>query len=246
MVFYSDEKDIPPNPREPSDPYNGDPVTSFKKIAAPEEKHASRGRQKSAGFAQQYGGIRQPTTAHNPAAPFDLSKFLANQQVAQPTLQPAAAPPSNAISDLLASLNRGTPAQAATPPQPLMGGFQLPQQFQPSAPPIAPQPQGQPDLAAILAQITQNQAAPAPAISSYSYNNAAAAPNMMGYQPPAQQPGVYENPERKQWREGANNQSRDKRQNTGQNPYYKTKVCKYWQEGRCQKGDGCTYKHEES
>ncbi|KAK5117005.1 hypothetical protein LTR62_006726 [Meristemomyces frigidus] len=29
------------------------------------------------------------------------------------------------------------------------------------------------------------------------------------------------------------------------NKFYKTKVCKYWQEGRCMKGEGCTYLHYE-
>jgi hypothetical protein len=242
MAYYSTPSDIPPNPREPSDPYNGDNFTELKTIAAPDDKWAVRAKQKKYPF-NPYGAPPQ-AGMQNPGQGIDLSKIagLLAPQNQQPQQQQQPAPmQNNALQDLMATLSRGQANQTATPPQPQMGGFQMPQQFHPSAPTMAPPqpaPTGQPDLAAILASITQSQGSAQP---NYGYNSGAqAAPNMMSQPPPAQQQqsGIYENPERKQWRDGG--ASRDKRPN----PYYKTKICKYWTEGKCQKGDGCTYKHE--
>lgn len=253
MVVYADPSDIPSNPREPSDPYNGDPVTTIKKIAVPEETYATRARQRKAGHSPQFA---LPNAAPAQVPGFDLSKlsnFLSAQQHAPPIPQQQQPPPplsNNILSNLLASLsqnnaNKPTAAPPALPPQ-----F-VPPPPMPTQIPQAPPP-GQPDLAAILAQITGSQQPAAqqpPPMTGYNYTPAPAssAPNMMSYQAP----GVYENPERKQWRENGGAGGGDdaftakkdsKRTNT---PNYKTRTCKYWLEGRCQKGDDCTYKHEE-
>ena len=256
MVFYADTNDIPPNPREPSDPTNGERGGTVKKFGMPEEKWVKRARQSKGGQFLQQSSTGQASMATNLMQNFDVSKlshFTNNQQYPQaaPYQPPMAAPaPSNdAISNILASLKQATASQS-TPPPPMMGGYSNP--YQAAAPNMnttqaQPAP-SQPDLAAILAQITQNQtgAAQAPPMSGFSYNNPGSAPNMMGQAPQAQQPTMYENPDRKQWRDRSNNNmSHDKRQNPAQNPYFRTKVCKYWQEGRCQKGDSCTYKHED-
>ncbi|KAK3709090.1 hypothetical protein LTR37_011069 [Vermiconidia calcicola] len=257
MVFYADVNDIPPNPREPSNPYNGVEVGTVKKFGVPEDKYAARVRQKKASYSQQHHGFGMATVPKITTPGFDLfqiSSFMGNQQYPQshPPQQQAPQPPTDAVSNILAALKQAAPNQA-TPPPSAMGPFG--NQYQAAAPNMGgmtaqqpAQPNGQPDLAAILAQITQNQggASQAPAMGSYGFNAQGTAPNMMGYQPQAPQPTGFENPERTQWREGgANFMPREKRQNPAHNPYFKTKVCKYWQEGRCQKGDGCTYKHEE-
>ena len=186
-----------------------------------------------------------------------VSNITSNQQYPQANAYqlPQPAPPANdAISNILATLKQANAAQATQPP-PLMSGYGNTYQAVPQNMNVMQTPQpvtqhnSQPDLAAILAQITQNQpnAAQAPPMGNYAYNAPASVTNMMGYTPQAQQPTTYENPDRKQWRDrGNDNMSRDKRQNPAQNPYYRTKICKYWQEGRCQKGDSCTYKHEDA
>lgn len=256
IVFYADAKDIPPNPREPSDPYNGKPADKVKIFGAPEEKYAARAKQRRIGQTQQSKPAQPSGTAGNLAQGLDLSKlssFMSSPQYQQPnTYQPA--PSSNdAISNILASLKQSVPNQA-TPPPSLMGGYGNPYPGAPPVPNIG-QPQqptmqasGQPDLAAILAQITQNQpgATRPPATGSYSYNP----PSMIPFQPQMQQPTMFENPERAQWREGGGGSNgtwgNPQTQNPALNPYYRTKVCKYWQEGKCQKGDQCSYKHDNS
>ena len=256
IVFYADPSDIPPNPREPSDPTNGEPVDRVRNFGEPEEKWALRARQKRAGPSQYYGGVQQMFNANssNLKPGLDLSKLPAfmNTQPPHPTafqpLQQSSSISSDAINNILASLKQAnaTPPTSVPPP---MGGYNSmyalpPPTMNMQPPPPATQPSGPPDLASILAQLTQNQTntAPAPQMGGYNYNPAGAIPNMMGYGAPAQQPATYENPERKQWREGT---GRKPSNNPAQNPFYKTKVCKYWQMNACQKGDNCTYKHAE-
>jgi hypothetical protein len=255
IVFYTDPSDIPPNPREPSDPANGEKVPVTKDFARPDEKWAARGRQRKAGSSQSYGAQQTfNTNTANLAPGLDLSKILGNpsqpsnafQQPQQPSMAS-----NNAIQDILANLNKAGMNATATPP--MMGHnsyapLQQPPVMNYQPPPPAAASGGPIDLAAILAQLQsqpQNSAAQAPPMGGHNYNVANAMPNMTGYSAPPQPSAVYENPERKQWREGGNADSNRKRQTTAQNPYYKTKVCKYWLDNKCQKGDNCTYKHEE-
>jgi hypothetical protein len=39
-------------------------------------------------------------------------------------------------------------------------------------------------------------------------------------------------------------QQQQGRRNVGDNPWYKTKKSKYWQEGKCKKVDECSYLHD--
>ena len=244
IVFYTDSSDIPPNPREPSDPTNGKAVTLVKDFAKPEDKWAARARQKKAIASPYFGSAPQGFNANtmNAAAGLDLSKlpaFTNNQPQPNNAFQPPQ-PPSTvdavALSSLIASLQQSGGIQAApTPPQMSYAPPPPPMNMQPQAP--VPPPGGQIDLAGILAQLS----AQAPQMTGYNnYNAAGTMPNTMSYnaQPPSF--GTYEDPARKQFREDGG-----QRANNGPNPYYKTKVCKYWQMNMCQKGDKCTYKHAE-
>ena len=59
--------------------------------------------------------------------------------------------------------------------------------------------------------------------------------------------GIYENPERRKWIEensGEKEQSAKRTNGAAKNSLYKTQICKFWHEGKCVKGDDCTYLHE--
>lgn len=256
MVFYTGPSDIPPNPREPSDPTNGEKVNTVKNFAKPDEKWAARARQTKAAGWQQIGGQQALNTNPATMAPsLDLSKIMGNQGQQSNSYQQPQQPnamSNEAIQNILANLNKGN--ATATPPMTgYNNAYQPPQppvmNYQPQPQPPAAPPSGQIDLAAILAQLqqqpAQNPATQAPQMGGYNYNAAGVMPNMMGYNAQPQQSTTYENPERKQWREGGTGGGTRKHPNSAQNPYYKTKVCKYWLENKCQKGDSCTYKHAE-
>ena len=229
QVYYIEASDIPPNPREPADPYNGQNFDKVKPFGAPEGKWMERARKATGGFQQQTPAPPQSVT-QPVMQPWSSNAF-------QPAAPAQATAPSDAISNILASLKQAQAGHAA-PQMPPMPAW--PPNMAAFPPQPAAVPAGQPDLAAILAQLQGNQlSAPQP---GYPYNIAAAAPSMAAYQPAT----TYENPERKAWREDDGDASgRLRRQNPAQNPNYRTKICKYWQEGRCQKGDSCSYKHSE-
>lgn len=123
------------------------------------------------------------------------------------------------ILDTLRNFQQPTTQQqpASTYSIPFVGG-QAPNNFQPPPPPPQPLavPAGQIDLASILAQI-QTGAQQQPA----TYNYGAA-----------------------QQHQHAGAEASQKKGNNQNNRFYKTKVCRYWQEGKCQKGDACSYLHE--
>lgn len=219
IVFYADEKDIPPNPREPSDPYNGSQAVEGKPFGAPEAQYAARAKQRRAAQMQRSYQRQQAQVPGNQPA-FDLSRLFGQQQppeMVQPATQQATQ--NIDIQSILANLKQ-FPAQAQQTPS--MMNFSVPAQQAPSmmAP---PQASGQaPDLAAILAAIQQPGA---------GFGGASAAPSMMGFAPQMQN-GAAEGRGRS-WG------------GPGERPHsYKTKVCRYWEEGRCMKGNECTYLHE--
>ena len=249
IVIYSSPSDIPPNPREPTDPFNGDQGGPFKEFGAPPETFATRARQRNAKKIAQKPVPVLPSQAPVGSAPaFDIaafSQYMAAQQVPLPTQQPAPLPIQQqqqpaAPFDLNAILKQFQP-QAAAPPQaqqPLYN-FQQPNyaQPQPQAPPS--RPNGEPDISAILAALnTSNtaQAAPAPAPPAFqfppNFPMPFAAPTAQYQQQPAQQ----------QQQAGGNVDSKDN--SRPENRWYKTKPCKYWQDGKCKKGESCSYLHE--
>ncbi|KAI5257925.1 hypothetical protein E4T42_00814 [Aureobasidium subglaciale] len=149
MVFYTDPSDIPPCPREPAEPYNGD-ETSPKPFGAlgNQEPLATR--------IAKLVGYAQPAQTQQPSAAPDISAILAlinpqgqaAHQPVQPTQAPApvAAPTQNPdqmaeIQRILASIPQVQPQQ---------------QQPQPTQVQQPVQPLVQPNMAADLAGIFAN------------------------------------------------------------------------------------------
>ena len=265
IVFYASPEDIPPDPREPSNPYTGEAVENATDFARPEDKFASRGRQKRAMQSYHHGAQHQQHGHHAQPPPFDFSQLsgLVNQQQPQPLQQhhqqhhlPAQGQPD--IHSILASLKQVNPNQSTQPPPPQMGAnFQPPPMMSGMQPPQQqqqpPQQQQQPpqappniDLAAILAQINGGG------------QGAQQAPTMSGFGPSMHfgQQGQQQYPNQQNaW--GGGNQgggggqkgekwmSQEARNNPAVNSRYKTKTCNFWQKGKCQKGEDCSYKHSE-
>ena len=253
IVIYSSSSDIPPDPREPTDPFNGEQGGPVKDFGVPPEMFAARARQRNAKkIAQKPVPVLPSQAPAGPAPAFDIaafSQYMAAQQMPLPTQQqqpPAPLPVQQqqqpaAPFDLTAILKQFQP-QAATPPQnqqPLYN-FQQPGYAQPQQQAPASRPNGEPDISAILAALnTSNnaQAAPAPAPPAFQFP-----PNFpMPFAAPTEQ-YQQQQPAQQQQQAGGNATTKDKQR--PENPWYKTKACKYWQDGKCKKGDSCSYLHE--
>jgi hypothetical protein len=252
IVIYSSSSDIPANPREPTNPFNGEQGGPIKEFGVPPEMFAARARQRNAKKIAQRPVPVPVLPSQAPAGPapaFDIaafSQYMAAQQVPLPTQQhqpPAPSPVQQqqqqpaAPFDLNAILKQFQP-QAAAPPQtqqPLFN-FQQPNyaQQQPQAP--ASRPNGEPDISAILAALnTSNNAQAAPAPPAFQFP-----PNFpIPFAAPTEQ---YQQPAQQQQQAAGNVNSKEK--SRPENPWYKTKACKYWQDGKCKKGDSCSYLHE--
>ena len=114
------------------------------------------------------------------------------------------------------------------------------QPFYQQQPPFASQStqptQGTPDLAAILAQINYQRANQAPQAQPVSFN------------PPSQQ---NDNDRKRQLDAGDQDEYEGSKKVRGSTQPEKMKYtgvpilpCRFWQEGKCRKGDQCTYLHE--
>jgi hypothetical protein len=246
IVIYSGPSDIPPNPREPTDPFNGEQGGPVKEFGVPPEMFAARARQRNAKkIAQRPVPVLPSQAPAGPAPAFDIaafSQYMAAQQVPLPTQQHQPPAPVQqqqqpaAPFDLNAILKQFQP-QAAAPPQAQQPLFNFPQPgyAQPQAP--ASRPNGEPDISAILAALnTSNTAQAAPAPPAFQFP-----PNFpMPFAAPTEQ--YQQQPAQQQQQTGGNANSKEK--SRPENPWYKTKACKYWQDGKCKKGDSCSYLHE--
>lgn len=243
IVFYTAPEDIPPNPREPSNPYTGEAVESVQSFGLPEDKYATRARQKRAQHVHSFGSQYPHPSIPPPSAPglsLDPSQLAALANLQRPASNPQPPPPTaqQDIHAILAQLNANQPAPA---PPPQMSAFppafpppqQQQQQPAPQVPPTL-------DLAAILSQL--NGAGAAPPMSGGSSSGGGFAPNMNvnpAWPPPQQWPSGAGQPR------GENRMSAEARANPAVNRKYKTKVCQFWQKGTCAKGEDCCYKHTE-
>jgi hypothetical protein len=234
VVFYASPDDIPANPREPANAYTGELSEPFRPFGLPDEQYVNRARERRASKIN----ANAPSGFNIAALAGLLSKAAPQpqQQVQQqPVMAPAAASTQMPdISSILANLRQG--ALAAQPQQP--DAYQPPPpsvQYQAPPPPAHPAlPPANIDLAAILAALNGNNNANQPP--------AASAPNMNNYGSDyGSQPAWGMN-------HGSNNSHDDSEEQEiakakAGNPAYKTKTCRFYQEGRCQKGAACGYIH---
>lgn len=268
-VIYSTRAEIPNTPKEPIETVEepaelrhfGQPPNHLANVVA---KYEAQEKERQAQVARQAPPMPDLTAL--------LAKI---QQPPQQPMHQAQAPPNQNIQDILARLGHpqqpgqqqgwqpnamhGYQNQQQYPyqqQQPWANGGWNPQQQQLHQPPMHQQPQqAAPDINAILASLTgaipQSQQPQKPGFPSMG-GGAQGMPMMGGFaQQNAQQqqidPGTsnFENEERRQLREGVQPQAQPQQQQTAKPAPYKVVVCKYWKEGKCLKGDNCTFKHED-
>jgi hypothetical protein len=255
LVVYLSSSDIPPNPREPADPSNGDQGGPLREFGVPPEKFAARAHQRNAKRIARMPVQAMPSQASaGPVPPFDIaafSHFMAAQQVPLPTQAPLPVPQPQqqqpaAQFDIAAILKQfGPQPTAAAPPvqaqaqQPLYN-YQQPNYPLPQQQPANSRPNGEPDITAILAALqTSNTPQAAPAAAPQPFQFPANFPMQFGAS--ADQ---YQQQQQQQQQQQAGGSGNGKEKPRPENPWYKTKACKYWQEGKCKKGESCSYLHE--
>lgn len=244
MATYASKADRPSTPKEPDDD-EGDfePAEPGTPFGEPNEKVRSREREYLAHQQRLRGGngifaTTKDLPSQVPAGEIGtelqraLQMFSQHGQPHQPTPPPAASAGGLPNEALLASVEQirqrltGQPAQA------------------PYQPPVQnTAPLGNIDLAALLASMQQQSGPPQP--------QAPALPLGLSGHPSAFVPAP-EDSSRKHARTDSNDYDEASRKGGNKKkkgadqsrPYnYKTMICTFWEQGKCLKGDKCTYLH---
>ncbi|GAB7341357.1 hypothetical protein MBLNU457_7617t1 [Dothideomycetes sp. NU457] len=273
MAVYTAREDIPPSPKEApetSEPDN-EPVKEFGEPGGVAAERAARLRAaKTTPAPPQKAQPQQQMPSGSTDIAAILAALTPQNQQQSAAPQPAPTQTQDqmsAIQNIMANFQQSAPPQAAAPPAQqaapqnalpanlaslfanlqAQGGQPAPAST-PAPAPVAQAPQA-PDLAALFASLGQGAAAPAapPNMQGFGSNGFPSLPFDFGNNaPPPQSQGYpYENEERKRWRETSDEGGRgqEKKKKGGFHDKRFTQPCKFWQQGKCQKGDKCTYLH---
>ena len=271
VAVYTDPKDIPPSPKEPisdaEDPMDvtydlGEPPPKVKdRIESVKSKEQEQARVPSSNdLAAILASLTQP---QNPFQSFQSGQM--DQGPSQNSGQNSGPNPMTELEKLFAQAPSSN--QSFQPPGSANvagdGQWAPENQMDLHPPPMPPMnsvsgPPNATDLAAFIASMDQMNAAqsnqqpppipfPPPPEFFQAMQESMQQPfnPMMPFMQPDQQLNTqrqpYENEERKRYREGGYRQYEPR---PVKNDKKFTQTCKYWKEGKCRKGNDCTYRHD--
>ncbi|KAJ9611325.1 hypothetical protein H2200_004509 [Cladophialophora chaetospira] len=242
MAIYTSKGDRPPTPKELDDTKEEDDFEP----AEPETPFGDPSEQTRLRESDYLAHRTRP----QPQPPIDLNA-LAQAMAAQPRPQQQSAGLTPELQRALGMFSQPTPAPQAAPAANLQAILQsvLGPQMQAQAPqaqyPVATQPAtyAPNNLSAMLASMQQ---------ASQTPSTANALPLGIGGNPNPF-PGGFDDPPRKHARTDSNGNDEEygrkggnKKKKGEAKPYnYKTQVCTFWEQGKCLKGESCTYRHGE-